>query len=68
MANTGRPGTGGSQWFITLAPTPWLNGAHTVFGKVIEGMNVADSLTPRDPTQNPPFEGDKLLEVTIEIR
>ncbi len=68
MANTGRPGTGGSQWFITYAPTPWLDGAHTVFGRVTEGMDVADSLTPRDPTQNPPFEGDKLLEVTIEIR
>jgi len=68
MANTGRPGTGGSQWFITLAPTPWLNGAHTVFGKVIEGMDVVDSLTLRDPSQNPPFEGDRLLEVTIAIR
>ena len=68
MANTGRPGTGGSQWFITLAPTPWLNGAHTVFGKVIDGMDVVDSLTLRDPSQNPPFEGDKVLEVTIEIR
>lgn len=68
MANTGRPGTGGGQWFITLAPTPWLDGAHTVFGKVIEGMDVVDSLTLRDPSQNPTFEGDKLLEVTIEIR
>ena len=33
MANTGRPHTGGSQFFITLAATPWLNGHHTIFGK-----------------------------------
>ncbi len=65
MANAG-PNTNGSQFFITYAETPWLNGRHTIFGKVVEGMDVALRLTPRDPQQNPDFEGDRIHTIEIE--
>ena len=64
MANSGR-NTNGSQFFLTHVPTPNLDGRHAVFGKVVEGMDVLLSLTIRDPSANPGFEGDALL--TIEI-
>lgn len=64
MANAGA-NTNGSQFFITFVPTPHLNGRHTVFGEVIEGSEVLDKLTRRDPQANPAFPGDKVLRIDI---
>ncbi len=64
MANAG-PNTNGSQFFITFTPQPGLDGKHSVFGRLIEGTDVLESLTPRDPNQNPQFEGDRIIRITI---
>lgn len=64
MANAG-PGTNGSQFFITYAPTSWLDGGHTIFGRVFQGQDVAELLRPRDPEQMPDYDGETLETVVI---
>jgi cyclophilin family peptidyl-prolyl cis-trans isomerase len=70
MAHTAVPDSGGSQFFLTFIPTGHLDGKHTVFGRVIEGMDVLGELQKRSPSGDPQHEAalpppDKILKAEV---
>jgi cyclophilin family peptidyl-prolyl cis-trans isomerase len=67
MANSGRD-TNGSQFFITFGPAEWLDGGYTIFGQVIQGMEVVNGITRRDPDTAPDYNGDVIESITIQER
>lgn len=66
MANAG-PNTDGSQFFLTFIPTPWLDGNHTIFGQVVEGLDVLETLESFGSDSGRTRETLKMEKVTIEV-
>jgi peptidyl-prolyl cis-trans isomerase B (cyclophilin B) len=67
MANAG-PGTDGSQFFLTFVPTPWLDGKHTIFGEVVEGMDVVKTLEAAGSQSGKTSEPLSMTKVTVEVK
>ncbi len=66
MANTGRPNSNGSQFFICFQPQAYLDGKYSVFGQVTGGMDVLKKISLRDPEKRPATAGDKIVKITIK--
>jgi peptidylprolyl isomerase len=66
MAHSALPNSNGSQFFICFQSLPFLDGEYTVFGQVIEGMDVVKKINLRDPERHPTTPGDKMKKVTVK--